>query len=322
MASHENSSPAVIGHNGYCYEVQEEWGTLDPVCYPVADCHEMVRDKTGRIFLLTNETKNNILIYHPSGELAGSWGHAYSGGHGLSLTEENGEEFLFITDTERHQVIKTTLNGLEVMVIDYPSMIDAYHHKEDFCPTETAIAPNGDIYVTDGYGKQFVIQYDRLGKYIRHWGGYGQDDGHFDCVHGVAVDLRDVAVPSLIITSRNHNSFKRFSLDGCYLSTISLPGSFVCRPVISGDLLYAAVFRSGTNTNVGSGYITILDRDDRVISTPGGSKPIYHGTMLQEQYQENNIFIHPHDVSVDTEGNIIVCQWKARNSYPIRLKKI
>ena len=317
-----NKSPYLIGHNSHRYEVEKGWGELNANTHPVADCHEMVIDKSGRIFLLTNEIRNNILIYNNSGKLVGCWGNKYPGGHGLSIVEENGEEFLFITDIIRHQVIKTTLKGREIMVINYPDKIEAYHSAELFNPTETAIAPNGDIYVTDGYGLQFVIQYNYRGQYIRHWGGLGEANNKFDCVHGIAIDNRNASNPTLIITSRNHNAFKRFTVDGRFLETISLPGSFVCRPVIKGKLLYAAVFRSETNTKVGSGYITILDEDDKVISTPGGSKPEYINDLLQTQYQESNIFIHPHDVCVDDDENIIVCQWRSNQTYPIKLNKI
>lgn len=272
--------------------------------------------------MLTNHTRNNILIYNNDGQLTGSWGTTYPGAHGLSITEENGEQFLLITDIERHQVIKTTLSGREVMVLNYPKEIPAYQSAEQFNPTETAIAPNGDIYVTDGYGLQFVIQYNCKGQYIRHWGGAGNAADQFSCAHGIAIDARDASQPTLIITSRNHNAFKRFTLDGRYLSTIYLPGSFVCRPVIKDRYLYAAVFRSGSNTNFGSGYITILDEHHKVIATPGGSAPEYINNVLQPQHQESNIFIHPHDVCVDKDENIIVCQWKANNSYPVKLIRV
>ncbi len=43
-------------------------GALDAAKYPVNDCHEMVEDSRGRILLLTNETKNNVLVYNKSGD--------------------------------------------------------------------------------------------------------------------------------------------------------------------------------------------------------------------------------------------------------------
>lgn len=312
----------VIGHGTHRYQAFPEWGKLDPATHPVNDCHEMGIDAKGRIFMLTTETRNNILIYDRSGKLLDSWGTTYPGGHGLTLANENGHEFLLITDIERHQVIKTTLDGRVVMTIDYPKEISHYTSAEQFMPTETAVGPTGDIYVTDGYGLQYVIQYTSRGEYIRHWGGRGHENDQFDCVHGIALDTRKPGEPTLLITSRNENVLKRFTLDGQYLATIPLPGSFVCRPVLHDQFVFAAVFRSTTNRNFGSGYFTILDENDQVISTPGGTEPVYIDGKLQTQVQQNPVFVHPHDVCIDADENVYVCQWNANQVYPMQLKRV
>jgi peptidylamidoglycolate lyase len=311
----------IIGHNNFKYRVDAGWGNLNTEEYPVNDCHEMVMAKNGLLYLLTNETRNNIIVYNKDGKAVSTWGNTYPGAHGLTINDEGGEEFLYLTDTVRHQVIKTTLQGKEVMVLNYPDEIPLYMSADEYKPTETAIAANGDIYVTDGYGHPFVIQYNGNGKYIRHWGGKGDDADQFDCVHGIAIDNRTEDENTLLITSRNHNAIKRFTMDGEYLSTIHMPGSFVCRPVVSGKNIYAAVFRSGHNQNFGSGYITILDEHNHVISTPGGTEPVYVDGVLQEQHQEGNVFIHPHDVCVDGD-DLYVAQWNSGKTYPIRLERI
>jgi DNA-binding beta-propeller fold protein YncE len=312
----------LIGHNNYRYKVNKDWGNLDALFCPVTDCHEMVMDSKGRLYLLTNNTKNNIIVYDKAGQLIQTWGNSYPGGHGLTISNENGEEFLYIADHARHQIIKTTLQGKEVMILPYPSETGVYAKEEAYLPTETAIAPNGNIYVADGYGLQYVIQYNHSGQYIRHWGGKGNCEDKFDCVHGIAYDNRDRNNPVLLITSRNHNAIKRFTLDGHYLSSIQLPGSFVCRPVVREKNIYAAVFRSESNQNFGSGYITILNERNEVISTPGGTEPMYENGKLLPQKQADKIFIHPHDVCVDAEENIYVPQWNSNKTYPIKLQRV
>src|ERR1700712_5447926 len=111
----------VYGHNGMTYRMDNKWGNLDPAKYPVKDCHEMVQDSKGRIILLTNETHNNILIYDKSGKFISSWGHDFPGAHGLTLHKENGTDFLYITETEKHEIYKTTIDGKLLMTIDYPA---------------------------------------------------------------------------------------------------------------------------------------------------------------------------------------------------------
>jgi len=311
----------IIGHHQHRYRVHPHWGMPRPGTYPVNDCHEMVMDAGGRIILLTNETRNNLIVYNKNGKILDAFGHAFPGAHGLSIHDENGTQMLYICDIERHQVVKTDLNGRVILEIGYPVAAGVYQHADQFLPTESVVAPNGDIYVTDGYGLQYVIQYNSRGQYIRHWGGRGNGTGQFDCAHGIAIDHRN-GDASLLITSRNHNAFKRFTMEGAYLETIVLPGSFVCRPVIKGDGLYAAVFRSGSNTNLGSGYITILDGNNRVVSTPGASAPVYRDGVLLPQEKEGAVFVHPHDVCVDDDENIYVCQWNSGRTYPIMLERV
>lgn len=319
-----NADTVVLGHNGFKYRVVPGWGVLDAGKNPVNDCHEMVQDAKGRIILLTNETKNNILVYDKSGKLLESWGHEYPGGHGLTLGGEGNDQYLLICDTDRHQVIKTDLKGRELMKIDYPKETGAYAYPSQFKPTETAINPaNGDIYVVDGYGLNYVTQYDKTGKLIRYWGGKGETNETFDCCHGIVVDRR-TASPTLLITDRRHNALKRFSLDGKYMATIALPGSYICRPVIHGENIYGAVFRSTSDSYPDSGYITILDKNDRVVSTPGGTEPVYQGDKLTEQRKDRMVstFLHPHDVLVDADDSIYVAQWNSKKTYPIKLERV
>ncbi|GEP88693.1 hypothetical protein SAMN05660909_01163 [Chitinophaga terrae (ex Kim and Jung 2007)] len=311
----------VYGHNNKKYVLDTKWGTLDSSRYPVKDCHEMVQDKKGRIILLTNETKNNILIYNTSGKLLENWGHEFPGAHGLTLWNENGTEYLFITDTEKHQVYKTTMDGKVLLTIDYPAESGVYKKKEEFVPTETTIAPNGDIFVADGYGAQYVLHYDSKGKLLNFFGGRGEGTEHLDNAHGICVDYRK-ADPTLIVTDRTRNCFKRFSMDGKLMEVISTPGACVCRPVIKGQYLYAAVLRSPNMDANASGFVTILDKDNKVVSNIGGTAPTYVNGALQPMQQAEKIFVHPHDVCVDSDENLYVAQWASGKVYPYKLKRV
>ncbi|MEM8970192.1 MAG: twin-arginine translocation signal domain-containing protein, partial [Bacteroidota bacterium] len=223
-------SEEIIGHGDFQYRVHQEWGNLDPSQTPVKNCHEMVMDSQGRLIMVTDETKNNIIIYDKSGKMLETWGDSYPGGHGLTLFDEGGEDRLFICDPGEGRVDKTTVDGKKMMTLKTPHELGIYEEEDPFRPTETTIAPNGDIYVADGYGHQYIIQYDVDGNYIRHFGGKGDGDAQFATAHGVAIDTRDSGDLTLLCTSRAHNAFKRFTLDGEYLETIFLPGAYVCRP--------------------------------------------------------------------------------------------
>lgn len=110
-------------------------------------------------------------------------------------------------------------------------------------------------------------------------------------------------------------------MDGKFLSVINLPGCYICRPVIHGDNIYLATIWSGDGVS-NSGFISILDKDNKLISAPGGSLPTYIRGKLQQMYQTLEIFTHPHDICVDKDENLYIPQWNAGQSYPIKLIRV
>jgi sugar lactone lactonase YvrE len=311
----------IYGHGDMRYRMDNKWSKADPNINPVNDCHEMIQDKKGRILLLTNETKNNVLIYDKSGKLLGTWGHEFPGAHGLTLFNEGGSEVLFITDTVKHQVYKTTIDGKILMTIDVPLETGVYKKAEEFVPTETTVDTNGDFFIADGYGAQYITHYDKNGKLLNYFGGRGEGDEHLDNCHGILIDRRN-ATPTLLITDRTRNCFKRFSMDGKLIEVIKLPGACVCRPVIKDDHLFAAVLRSPDLDHADTGFVTILDKNNKVVSNIGGTEPVYNNGVLQPMSQADKIFRNPHDVCIDNDGNLYVAQWASGKVYPYKFTRV
>lgn len=316
-----SGSNEIVGHGDFQFTVDKEWGVQDPSKIPVNDCHEMVLDSQGRILMTTTGAdNNNILVYDKSGKVLESWGTEFPGAHGLSIMGDGSDQFLFITDPDTNKVFKTTLNGKILMTLERPKEVSGYTNNEQFKPTETAILPNGDFYIADGYGENFIIRYNAKGEYLSHFGGKGEGDDKFNCCHGITLDTRDKANPSLLITSRASQEFKRFSLEGKHLETIRLPGCSICRPVIHGEHIYFAVIVTKT-WDTWDGMVAILDKTNKVVSFPGGSTPSYSNGVLNEPVYDGGTFKNPHDVLVDGDGNLYIPQWASNKTYPIKLNR-
>ncbi len=312
----------VYGQNQKRYTFDKNWVKAKPANFPVKDCHEMVQDDQKRLLLLTNETKNNVLFFDKKGRVTQSWGQHFPGAHGLTIAGNGNEQYLYITDTETHQVFKTTIDGRILQTWDVPMETAKYTQKAQFVPTETAIASNGDMYVADGYGAQYIIHYDANGIIKNIFGGRGEGEQQFDNAHGICIDHRTTP-NTLLITDRTRCCFKRFSMEGVYIETISLPGACVCRPVIKGDYLYTAVLRSPDLNHENSGFVLILDKNNAPVSVIGGSEIAHDkaGNLLPF-YQTIQLFQHPHDVMIDDEENLYVCQWASGKVYPYRFVPI
>lgn len=319
----KNTEPnETLGHGEFLYKADAGWGTQNPDVIPVNDCHEMVQDKKGRLILLTNETKNNGIIYDRSGKVLTTWGDQFPGAHGLTLVEEGDEEFRFITDHDKFQVYKTTLDGKILMTLEKPMESGKYTEESVYKPTEVTVLPNGDFYVADGYGSQYIMHYNHKGELLNVFGGRGDEPHLFKNAHGVCYDDRDPQNPVLLVTARVKNMLKRFSLEGEHLGDIALPGAYIGRPVIDDENVYLSVLISKMPWDSKSGFVIILDKDNKVISVPGGNMPDYQVGSLQTLSQTNPLFQHPHDVCVDKDKNLYIPQWNSGKTYPIKLERV
>jgi peptidylamidoglycolate lyase len=320
---------AIVGHGDYRYRVDKLWSQADAAKTPVKDCHEMVQAADGRLFLLTNHKQNNVLIYDTQGALLSSWTLGLAGAHGLTLHREaDGKEYLYLTDPSAGRVVKATLEGQIVLELPNAKACGAYLPNDLYSPTETAVAPNGDIYVADGYGSQFILRFDASGKYHSKFGGKSTqpvNPGKFMQAHGVALDTRGDQ-PLLVVTERIRNEFNWFTLEGQFVRGVYLPGAYVSRPVIHGRQLYSGVCFGAKPDDYrmwqGRGFVTILDEKDQVISNPGGKAPHYEDARLKVMLQDQPIFNNCHDVCVDTAGDLYVCQWNSGNVYPYKLHRL
>lgn len=302
-----------LGAGEHTYEWTPNWAQL-PASVELKNCHGGIAiDSQGRVFLNT-DTENSVMMFDPSGKFIKGWGKDYRGGaHGLMIRREGRQEFAYITHHARHELIKTTLDGELVWTRGFPAELGVYKSAAEYKPTAVAFAPNGDIYVTDGYGKHWVHHYNKSGDYIRSWGGTGSEPGKLNQPHGIWVDSRGKALVVVVADRANHR-LQTFSLDGKHLGFTTdgmrLPSNMDQR---GGALAVADL----------AGKVTILDRDNKVVTHLGdNADEKKRGTnKLPPAEWQPGVFVAPHSVRWDKAGNLYVHEWSLAGRV-IKLKKV
>ena len=106
-------------------------------------------------------------------------------------------------------------------------------------PTDIAWAPNGDFYVSDGYGNSRVVKFTKDGKYIKAWGKPGKGPGEFKLPHSVAVDSKGL----VYVSDRGNNRIQIFDGDGNFLRQWTNLGSTQNLFITPSQELWAITYR-------------------------------------------------------------------------------
>jgi hypothetical protein len=317
------ATPApVLGQGKFKYRVVPGWGVLGADT-PVKDCHGLAIDREGHIILLTNHTANNVIVYDRAGRLVHKWGTRFPGAHGLSLVREGGREVLFITDLNTHLVAKTTLDGTVIEEWRWPQATGKYEKEDQYRPSWTLHLPNGEFFILDGYGRDYIAHHGADGKFKKIFGGQEGGIVHWG-PHGGMADIRDAANPTLFIAMSDQQHLQRLALDGKKLERVEMPGGNPRQIRLhDGHFFVAHLGDNWPKDKTSRGFLSVLDAKLRVLSNVAGTAPEYgdDGTLRPMKHAED-IFVHPHDVMVDAEGSVYVAQFSSGNTYPIKLERV
>jgi hypothetical protein len=298
----------VTGTGAHQYEVIHDWGEV-PKSIQYGNTHGVCVDSQGHVYIhhtvhSGSPSDDTIVVFDHKGRFVRSWGAEFKGGaHGLHIRKEGKSEYLYFCDTQRALVKKQTLQGEEVLSLGYPKESAEYAGGDKkYSPTNLAIAPNGDIYVADGYGSSYINQYSSKGGYIRTFGGKGKEAGQLDCPHGITLETRG-AEPRLLVADRANHRLQYFSLDGKHVAFagqggVNLPCYFDQR---DGNLLVPDL----------AARVTLLDRNNQVLAQLG-EDPSNTWGELRKQPRDHFIpgkFVCPHAACFDKDGNIFVVEW-------------
>jgi hypothetical protein len=273
----------------------------------VGDSHgDIAVSPSGDIYISVQGGDHaGVQIYSADGHYLRNLPGAPTDLHGFIIARgHDGQPYIFGVSRLAQQIVQIALDGRRVLTIPATSVPDQYQNHEAGKPatnlTGIAVAPNGDIYVTDGYGLDFIHRFDSRGHYIASFGGKGPP-WNFNTCHKIAIDTRFAPV-RLICTDRRNNRLVHMDLEGHVLGTFAQNLRLPSALATHGDELAVAEL---------AGRVTVLGKNGEVLATIGqndNADQISTNKAPPQIWQEG-VFYAPHGITYDARGNLLVCEF-------------
>lgn len=312
----QKKEPIILGQGNHKYRVVDGWGILGKEA-PVNNCHGIVEDQNENIILLTDHPDCSVIIYDKKGKLLSQWKGEFKQAHGLTIVTEGLREVLFISDTKGNAVYKTTMDGEVLNLWKWPASSGKYQREQQYKPSWTLHAPNGSFYILDGYGKDYIQHIDKTGKLLNIFGGQEAGINHWG-PHGGIYDN------GLLIAMSDQQYLLKLDEAGKEMARYLLPGGNPRQIQRVGDYYYVAHLADNWPADRNSrGFVSILDKNFKVVSNLGGTPPKYSQKgELEKMAHQGTTFKHPHDLVVAKDESIYVAQFASGNTYPIKLERV
>ncbi len=116
----------MLASDKVAYEWQRGWGKL-PEGMSFGNTHGcVVVDSKNRVYMNT-DTEHAVIVFEADGTFVKSWGKELAGGlHGMCIVKEGEREYLYLTHTGRHEVLKATLDGEILWTLGWPEEAKVY----------------------------------------------------------------------------------------------------------------------------------------------------------------------------------------------------
>ena len=261
----------------------------------------VVVDKDGLIDFSMDEGPQGILVYDASGKVVRGFAEKFVGIHGMCLNEEDGEQYIYAAHLKGRQAVKMKLDGTVMWTIGIPMESGKYQKPDQYSPTAIAAGPNRHVYVADGYGQNWIHEFDENQKYVRSFGGPGKEPGKFQTCHGLALDTRGPR-PLLLVCDRENRRLQHFDLDGNFVAVIAENLRRPCSVSFHRDKVAVAELE---------GRVAILDGNNKLVATLGDNpnKQQWANFNVPPTDWKEGIFNAPHGVSFDKDANLYVEDW-------------
>jgi DNA-binding beta-propeller fold protein YncE len=208
-------------------------------------------DRNGLIYLIQRGDKlDPVIVMDGKGNVLRSWGKGmYTMPHAIRIDPQGN---VWTTDAASSMVYKFSPEGKKLMEIEVGGQPNPC--RGNFCSTtDIAFAPNGNLFISDGYKNARILEYTPQGKKIREWGSAGDGPGQFNLPHSIQIDENGI----IYVADRENGRIQRFDLQGKYLGEWSQYGkTFGLK--LNKDAIWLSSIPRGPNGQ--PGWIFKLDR--------------------------------------------------------------
>ena len=296
--------PVRMGCGLMTFDTVPGWGLDAEGKSQIGPTHgSVVVDGKGQVYTSSNL---GIFVFTPAGQLVRRHlGGDYTGLHDMEIHTEGGHDFIYGARNAAGEGIKLDAeSGAIVFKLGIPTEAESGLKITKWSPTAITVAPNGEIYLSDGYASNQIFRFGADGTYRSHFGTKGNALKEFNTAHGMTLDTR-YAPPRLLICDRNHQPKGR-------LLHYDLEGNFL-EEVITGLGMPTAASVQGDYVSVPDlhGRLVILDKSNTIMAVLGHNpdpKQRANYNVPQEQWQEG-VFSGTHGSCWDTAGNLYVQDW-------------
>jgi hypothetical protein len=301
---HDARATEQTGNGEWSYEVARGWGAL-PAGTAYGGTHGAIAtDVSGDVYVST-QSETGILVFTPQGLLKRTIANQYPEVHSIFHAQEGADEYLYTTvqkgePRENWLFVKMKIDGTVVEKITAP-LEAGFKSPNEWRLTAAVPAPDGSIFIANGYGDSRIFRFDKNGNYRASYGGKGTADGLFDCCHGLAVDTR-YSQPLLLVCDRENRRLCHFDFDGKFVRTVAQHLRRPCQVSFHGD--YAVVSEL-------EGRVTILDLDNTPVAFLGDNpnKAQWANYQLKPVDVAPALFSAAHGCYIDQQANIYVSDW-------------
>lgn len=298
----DNVQPVRMGCGVMTFDTVPGWGLGEDGKSVIGPTHgSVVIDKAGNIYTSANM---GVFVFSPDGKVIRRFiGEDYTNIHDMEIRDEADGEFIYGARNANAEGIKFSAEmGDVVLRLKFPE--ESGLKLTTFNPTAITVAPNGDIFLSDGYASNHIFKFDKTGKYLMHFGTKGNDLKQFNTAHGMTLDTR-YDPPRLLICDRNHEPKGRllhYDLDGNYIEEIITGLGMPTSAAIQGDFVSVPDLH---------GRLVILDKSNTIMAVLGhNSDPAkrVNFNVPQDQWVEG-VFSGTHGSFWDKDGNLYVQDW-------------